>query len=67
MRQFYIEETIKSNWCVRQLKRQINTFSYERLFASNNNYDVVLNTTKKELNKKLTEVIRDPYVLEFLC
>ena len=64
-RQFYIEETIKSNWCVRQLKRQINTFSYERLFASNNNYDVVLDTTKKELNKKLTEVIRDPYVLEF--
>lgn len=26
MRQFYIEETIKSNWSTRQLKRQINSF-----------------------------------------
>ena len=65
-RQFYIDETIKSNWSTRQLERQINTFSYERLLASNNNYDVVLDTTKKESNKKPTDVIRDPYVLEFL-
>ena len=27
-RQFYIEESVKSNWSVRQLERQINTFSY---------------------------------------
>ena len=65
-RQFYIEETIKSNWSVRQLERQINTFSYERLLSSNGNYEVVLDTTKKEPNKKPTDVIRDPYVLEFL-
>ena len=65
-RQFYIEETIKSNWSVRQLERQINTFSYERLLSSNGNYEVVLDTTKKEANKKPTDVIRDPYVLEFL-
>ena len=65
-RQFYIEETIKSNWSTRQLERQINTFSYERLIASKGNYDVVEDTSKKEPNKKLTDVIRDPYVLEFL-
>lgn len=65
-RQFYIEETIKSNWSVRQLERQINTFSYERLLSSNGNYDVVLDTTKREVGKKPTDVIRDPYVLEFL-
>ena len=65
-RQFYIEETIKSNWSVRQLERQINTFSYERLLSSNGNYEVVLDTTKKEANKKPTDVIRDSYVLEFL-
>lgn len=28
-RQFYIDETIKSNWNTRQFERQINTFSYE--------------------------------------
>jgi len=65
-RKFYMEEAIKANWSTRQLERQINTFSYERLLASNGNYDVVLDTTKKEVDKKPTDIIRDPYVLEFL-
>ena len=33
-RQFYIDECVKSNWSIRQLERQINTHSYERLLAS---------------------------------
>ena len=65
-RQFYIEESVKSNWSVRQLERQINTFSYQRLLASRGNYDVVEDTTKKEVAKTPEDVIRDPYVLEFL-
>lgn len=65
-RQFYMEEAVKSNWSVRQLARQINTFSYERLLASKANYDVVNDTTKKEVNKKPEDIIKDPYVLEFL-
>lgn len=65
-RQFYIDEAVKSNWSTRQLDRQINTFSYERLLASNGNYDVIQDTTKKEVNKKPSDFIRDPYVLEFL-
>ena len=65
-REFYISEAVKSNWSVRQLGRQINTFSYERLLASNGNYDVVEDTTKKEVSKKPTDIIKDPYVLEFL-
>ena len=47
-REFYMEEALKSNWSVRQLARQINTFSYERLLDSNANYDVVNDTTKKK-------------------
>lgn len=65
-RQFYIEESVKSNWSVRQLERQINTFSYQRLLASHGNYDVVEDTTKREPVKAPEDVIRDPYVLEFL-
>ena len=65
-RQFYIEESVKSNWSVRQLERQINTFSYQRLLASRGNYDVVEDTAKKEIAKAPEDVIRDPYVLEFL-
>lgn len=65
-RLFYVEEAIKSNWSTRQLSRQINTFSYERLLASKGNYDVVEDTTKKETPMKPKDVIKDPYVLEFL-
>lgn len=65
-RLFYMEEAIKSNWSTRQLARQINTFSYERLLASKGNYDVVEDTTKKETPMKPKDVIKDPYVLEFL-
>lgn len=35
-RQFYLEETVKSQWSTRQLKRQISTFFYERLLSSKN-------------------------------
>lgn len=65
-RLFYVEEAIKSNWSTRQHSRQINTFSYERLLASKGNYDVVEDTTKKETPMKPKDVIKDPYVLEFL-
>ena len=65
-RLFYVEEAIKSNLSTRQLSRQINTFSYERLLASKGNYDVVEDTTKKETPMKPKDVIKDPYVLEFL-
>lgn len=65
-REFYVKEAVKSNWSTRQLERQINTFSYERLLASNANYDVINDTTKKEVNKKPEEIIKDPYVFEFL-
>ena len=33
-RKFYMEEAVKSGWSVRQLERQIGTFYYERLLAS---------------------------------
>ena len=65
-RQFYIEESVKSSWSVRQLERQINTFSYQRILASHGDYDVVVDTTKREPTKAPEDIIRDPYVLEFL-
>lgn len=65
-RNFYIEECIKENWSTRQLERQINTFSYERLLASHGNYDVVKDTTNKEPKNNPKDFIKDPYVLEFI-
>ena len=67
-RNFYLEECIKSNWSVRQLERQINSFYYERLLSSDDKYkDDVKTEINKEKNKeKIENFVKDPYVLEFL-
>ena len=64
-RKFYMEETVKSGWSVRQLERQIGTFYYERLLVSQDKESV-----KNEIGlpEKIEpkNIVRDPYVLEFL-
>lgn len=65
-REFYTEEAIKSNWSTRQLERQINSFFYERLLSSQNKEKVSEEIQKLEPTKVPENVIRDPYVLEFL-
>lgn len=65
-REFYMEEAIKSQWSTRQLERQINSFFYERLLSSKNKKQVAEEIRTLESAKKPEDVIRDPYVLEFL-
>ena len=65
-RNFYLEETVKSNWSTRQLDRQINIFFYERLLSSQNKEEVSKEITQLEKSKSPEDIIRDPYVLEFL-
>ena len=65
-RRFYIEEAIKSNWSTRQLERQINSFFYERLLSSQNKEKVLEEIQILESAKVPEDIIRDPYVLEFL-
>lgn len=65
-RNFYLEECEKSNWSTRQLERQINSLFYERLLSSRNKEAVSSEILALEPGKKPEDVIRDPYVLEFL-
>lgn len=67
-RNFYLDECVKSNWSVRQLERQINSFYYERLLSTNDKYkDEVKNEiSKKESKIEINDFIKDPYILEFL-
>ena len=69
-RTFYIKENIKSNWSVRQLERQINTFYYERLLSSQDKEIVKneINTTEPDIETKTNplSILKDPYVLDFL-
>ena len=64
-RNFYIKEAIEGNWSTRQLARAINTFSYQRYIASNKNHDVVDDTVKKEEIFNPSDIIKDPYILDF--
>jgi len=67
-RNFYLEESIKSNWSVRQLERQINSFYYERLVSTGEAYKDEVRNEIHSLEKEndVKEFIKDPYVLEFL-
>lgn len=68
-RSFYEKETINSNWSTRELKRQINTSLFERLLLSEGkaNKETVLKLAHKG-NELINpeDIVKDPYVFEFL-
>lgn len=65
-RKFYIKECDKSRWSVRELNRQINTFYYERLLSSQKDKEVEQNMLDQKEEMTTEDIIKDPYVLEFL-
>lgn len=68
-RSFYEKETVNSNWSVRELKRQIASSLFERLLLSKGdvNKEKVLELAAKGNEIAQPEdIIRDPYVFEFL-
>ena len=65
-RDFYKMHAVECVWSVRQLNREINTFSYQRYLASNGNHDVVDDTAKKEKKDNPLDIIKDPYILDFV-
>lgn len=68
-RSFYEKEAVNSGWSIRELKRQISTSLYERLLLSEGktNKETVLALAEKgiEMAEPL-DIIKDPYVFEFL-
>lgn len=68
-RSFYEQEAQNSNWSVRELKRQINTSLFERLLLSdgNSNKEKVLALASQGMQySKPSDILKDPYVFEFL-
>jgi predicted nuclease of restriction endonuclease-like (RecB) superfamily len=66
VRQFYLDECIAANWSTRQLDRQITSFYYERLLASRDREPVREEVRSLEPGPTPEDIIKDPYVLEFL-
>lgn len=68
-RSFYEQEAQNANWSVRELKRQINTSLFERLLLSdgNSNKEKVLALASQGMQySKPSDILKDPYVFEFL-
>ena len=68
-RSFYEKETVNSGWSVRELKRQISTSLYDRLLLSEGkaNKETVLSLAEKGIEMATPlDIIKDPYVFEFL-
>ncbi|MBE0438004.1 MAG: DUF1016 domain-containing protein [Methylomicrobium sp.] len=67
-RDFYMTECAESNWSVRQLERQINSFFYERLLTTQKSGRESVKKEIQTLEPKTDPdyILKDPYILEFL-
>lgn len=65
-RNFYEIEAINNNWSLRELKRQFDSALYERLILSKEKEKVKELALKGQIIEKPSDVVKDPYILEFL-
>lgn len=65
-RSFYMHECEQNNWGVRELKRQMNSMLFQRLALSKNKEEVMMLAEKGQIIEKPEDVVKDPYVFEFV-
>jgi len=65
-RNFYEIEAIENNWSLRELKRQFDTGLFERLALSKDKSKVKELATKGQIVQSVDDMIKDPYILEFV-
>ena len=66
-RDFYEIEAVACGWNKRQLERQIHSLFYKRLLVSKDKQGMLLEArAEKDGSLKPLDVLKDPYVLEFL-
>ncbi len=65
-RSFYEKQCIKEQWSVRELKRQKNSMLFERIALSKDKKGVLKLSERGEIVETSKDIIREPYVLEFL-
>jgi len=65
-RSFYEKQCLNETWSVRELRRQINSALFHRLALSKNKKEILKLSKKGQLIKKADDLIKDPYVFEFL-
>ena len=65
-RKFYEIEATSSNWSLRELKRQFDSALYERLSLSKDKEKVKSLAVQGQIIENPCDIVKDPYVLEFL-
>lgn len=65
-RSFYEKQAMNENWSVRELKRQISASLFERLALSHDKTGILKLSEKGQIVAEPKDLIKDPYVLEFL-
>ncbi len=63
---FYLKQCQKENWSVRELKRQMKSMLFHRLALSKDKKGVLKLSEQGQDIQKAEDILRDPYVLEFL-
>jgi len=66
-RNFYEKEAILNNWSLRELKRHFDSSLFDRVLLSSNKKEVLDdNLEKYHFPKKAEDLIKNPYILDFL-
>ena len=65
-RSFYEKQSILEGWTIRELKRQKKTSLFLRLAASQDKEGILKLAEQGRIVETPTDILRDPYVLEFL-
>jgi predicted nuclease of restriction endonuclease-like (RecB) superfamily len=65
-RDFYESEAAIQSWSVRQLDRQVHTLFYERILKSSDKQGMLQASQEENAPLRPIDVLKDPYVLEFL-
>lgn len=65
-RSFYEKQAILEKWSVRELRRQRNSALFQRLALSRDKEGIIELSKEGQILRTETDLIKDPYILEFL-
>jgi len=66
IRELYMNEAINSNWSTRGLERQMSSLLFVRLALSKDKEDLLRLSREGQVPRGSEDLVKDPYVLEFL-
>ncbi|GFH40229.1 DUF1016 domain-containing protein [Lactococcus insecticola] len=65
-RQFYMVESIKNHWSIRELRRQIDSALFPRLALSKDKEGILKLAQDGQIEETAQDIVKSNYVLEFL-